>query len=207
MNLDGIWQEAETRYPWLAAHKPLKTPELLRFYEQLFTTDGPFEKVVELGIYRGGSIVLWNEALHPAKLVGIDLDPEREEIASALGRYLEATASGERVRTYWRTAQHDAERIPEIARQEFEGAIDLVIDDCSHIYTPTRLSFLMLFPLLRSGGAYVIEDWGTDRLPDFHDPAGTMIGLLREMIDFIYRGEMAVADVTINASCALIRKR
>ena len=32
-------------------------------------------------------------------------------------------------------------------------------DDCSHEYQPTRASFNELFPRLRSGGAYVIEDW------------------------------------------------
>ena len=37
--------------------------------------------------------------------------------------------------------------------------LDLVIDDASHLYGPTMASFEVLFPRLRPGGLYVIEDW------------------------------------------------
>ena len=37
-----------------------------------------------------------------------------------------------------------------------------MIDDASHLLDPTRSSFDVLFPLLRPGGVYVIEDWGVD---------------------------------------------
>jgi hypothetical protein len=40
--------------------------------------------------------------------------------------------------------------------------LDLVIDDASHLLGPTRSSFNVLFPLLRPGGVYVIEDWSVD---------------------------------------------
>src|SRR5699024_9360323 len=33
------------------------------------------------------------------------------------------------------------------------------VDDASHLVEPTRRSFEVLFPLLRPGGRYVIEDW------------------------------------------------
>jgi hypothetical protein len=36
--------------------------------------------------------------------------------------------------------------------------LDLVLDDCSHLYEPTRASFNEPFPRLRPRGAYVIED-------------------------------------------------
>ena len=37
--------------------------------------------------------------------------------------------------------------------------LDLVVDDASHYLDPTRASFDVLFPRLRPGGLYVIEDW------------------------------------------------
>ena len=40
-----------------------------------------------------------------------------------------------------------------------DAPLDLVVDDCSHLYEPTRASFNELFPRLRPGGLYVIEDW------------------------------------------------
>jgi len=42
--------------------------------------------------------------------------------------------------------------------------IDLVIDDASHLLDETRASFETLFPLMRPGGIYVIEDWNSDHL-------------------------------------------
>lgn len=38
--------------------------------------------------------------------------------------------------------------------------MDLVVDDASHFYHETRESFRTLFPLLRPGGLYIVEDWG-----------------------------------------------
>lgn len=38
------------------------------------------------------------------------------------------------------------------------GKPDIIIDDCSHHKEPTIRSFEILFPLLRSGGLYCIED-------------------------------------------------
>ena len=37
--------------------------------------------------------------------------------------------------------------------------MDLIFDDASHLYEPTRSSFETLFPLLPEGGLYIIEDW------------------------------------------------
>ena len=44
-----------------------------------------------------------------------------------------------------------------------------MIDDCSHQYEPTRESFEILFPLLRPGGWYIIEDWAWDLQRPFQD--------------------------------------
>ena len=45
--------------------------------------------------------------------------------------------------------------------------VDLVIDDASHRYPETVASFEVLFPRLRTGGLYVIEDWTAEhRLGD-----------------------------------------
>ena len=40
--------------------------------------------------------------------------------------------------------------------------IDLVIDDASHRLAETRSSFESLFPHVRPGGLFIIEDWRCD---------------------------------------------
>jgi hypothetical protein len=129
------------------------------------------KRCLELGMWKGGSAVLWAEVLRPSKYVGIDL-LDAEGVPS-LRQYLQERGMGERIRTYWRTDQADAERLREIVEVEFDGPIDLIIDDASHAYGPTRKSFETLFPYLGPGGAYVIEDWTWHFSPEMreHFPA------------------------------------
>ena len=58
-----------------------------------------------------------------------------------------------------RSTRATGAHIRQLVESELGGPIDLVIDDASHAYHPTLLSFEALFPLLRSGGCYAIEDW------------------------------------------------
>jgi hypothetical protein len=67
------------------------------------------------------------------------------------------------VHAYYGIDQADATALRRIVAGEFAGApVDLVIDVASHVLAPTRSSFNVLFPLLRPGGVYVIEDWSVD---------------------------------------------
>lgn len=54
-----------------------------------------------------------------------------------------------------------------LIRDEFTGPIDIVIDDASHLYGPTKRSFETLFPELRPGGLYIIEDWAWAHWPSY----------------------------------------
>lgn len=77
---------------------------------------------------------------------------------------------GERIRTYWKTNQADKARLRTIVETEFDGPLDLVIDDASHLYRQTRASFEALFPLFVPGGLYIIEDWAWDHWREFSSP-------------------------------------
>jgi hypothetical protein len=52
-------------------------------------------------------------------------------------------------------------------KTEFSGPLDLIIDDASHMYGLTKTSFETLFPLLRPGGLYIIEDWAWGHWQEF----------------------------------------
>jgi hypothetical protein len=52
-----------------------------------------------------------------------------------------------------------------VAVGELQGApLDLVIDDASHRLRETISSFEVLFPLLRPGGLFLLEDWDWQHL-------------------------------------------
>jgi predicted O-methyltransferase YrrM len=118
--------------------------------------------VVELGIKQGGSTALLHAAGRPERLVSIELD---EVPPARLIEYIEQHGLHEIVRPHFGVDQADRERVAAIIAAELRGRpIDLVIDDASHLLAETRTSFEILFPLVRPGGVYVIEDWQGDRL-------------------------------------------
>lgn len=138
-----------------------KPTDLIEAYARLIELGGP-ETIVELGIAGGGSTALLALLAAPRKLVAVELDPDP---ISGLTEFIHARGLANRVRPFYGVNQADRDRLTEIVEQEFEsGPIDLVIDDASHLLEETRASFEILFPRLRPGGLYVIEDWSAHHL-------------------------------------------
>lgn len=118
--------------------------------------------VVEVGLADGGSLALAVLATEPHRHVGLELDPHR---LGALDELIARCGAGDRFRTHFGVDQADRRRVAEIVDAEFGDApLDVVIDDASHLLEPTRATFEVLFPRLRPGGVYLIEDWNWDHL-------------------------------------------
>jgi predicted O-methyltransferase YrrM len=134
----------------------LKTREMLDQYRALADHISG-ANVVELGIARGGSAAWLALELRPAKLVAVDIVDDRVEALDAL---IADRGLSDVVRPHYGIDQADRAGLAELVRAELGGAsIDVVIDDASHLLTPTRTSFETLFPLVRPGGLYIFEDW------------------------------------------------
>lgn len=100
-------------------------------------------KLLEIGIYKGSSLRMWKDYLPAAQIVGVDIDPavtkhEDERVKVYIGdqtnrRFLEGIASS-------------------------EGPFDFVIDDGGHRAVQQKTSLEVLWPHVKPGGVYVIED-------------------------------------------------
>jgi SAM-dependent methyltransferase len=124
------------------------------------------KNILDLGICKGGSIALCNELFSPKRLVGVDKRSERVDL---LDKYAAKQSFPDAIRLHYDTFQDDPEALSSILRDDFrDEPLDLVVDDCSHMYEPTRVSLNYLFPRLRPGGVYVIEDWGWAHWPAKH---------------------------------------
>jgi Methyltransferase domain len=121
--------------------------------------------ILELGMWDGGSLAFWFEYFAPDKLVGIDL--EQKQDTPYFQRYKAERGLEQRIKSYWGTDQGDSAKLRDIVQAEFQGPLDLVIDDASHMYDLTKKSFETLFPLLHPGGLYVIEDWAWGHWAEF----------------------------------------
>lgn len=122
----------------------------LRSYEEYFDKLQDREvRLLELGVYKGGSLLLWRDYFQKGLIVGLDLNPIQLDDPSG------------RIRTY-SGQQQDTSLLDLIAAETAPGGFDVIIDDCSHIGELTRISFWHLFDNhLKPGGLYVIEDWST----------------------------------------------
>ena len=147
-----------------------KTEFLVDQYENFWSFRRDFypQNILELGVWDGGSVAFWFERFQPQKHVGIDIQQKHD--SRYFQQYVAQRNLNNRIKVYWGTDQADSQRIREIVAQEFHEPLDLVIDDASHVYNWTKASFETLFPYLRPGGLYIIEDWAWGYWKEFQAP-------------------------------------
>jgi predicted O-methyltransferase YrrM len=120
--------------------------------------------VFELGIFDGGSTALLAQLFRPRHLVAVDIEPDRVALLDA---FIDAHGLSDSVHAYYGVDQADRARLEEIVTTEFGSEpLDLVIDDASHLLPETTASFNVLFPRLRPGGLFVLEDWSWQHFRD-----------------------------------------
>lgn len=121
-----------------------KGHDYLRHYELFLSTllDEPFT-LIELGCYTGASLKMWKEYYAKAHIIGVDLD--------------EKLARLEEERISFVCSDAVADDLPQ-KLSKFNENIMCIIDDCSHAWGDQRRTFEMLFPMVNSGGFYIIED-------------------------------------------------
>jgi hypothetical protein len=143
-------------------------------------------RVVEIGVggyanpsAGGESLRMWKRYFPRGLVFGLDIVPKHGVDAPRI-----RTIQGD---------QGDPGALRAIAEQH--GPFDLVIDDGSHVNEHVLTTFGALFPHVREGGFYVIEDLWTAYCPGFGgdaenlNNAGTSLGLLKNLIDLIHYEE------------------
>jgi hypothetical protein len=75
------------------------------------------------------------------------------------------------------------------------GELDIIIDDGSHVNSHVITSFKCLFPKLKSGGIYVVEDTQTSYWPEYGgnvedmDNKSTMMGYFKSLVNGVNHQE------------------
>jgi Methyltransferase domain len=148
----------------------------LPIYDQLLEPYvGAKVKMLEIGVFKGGSLKLWRKFLgDEAVIFGIDINPD---CVAYDGGYASV-----------RIGSQDDPGFLRGVVSEMNG-IDVVLDDGSHVAAHQRTSFDVLFPLLSEGGLYIIEDMHTAYWPEFDGglkKQGTAVEFLKSKIDEIH---------------------
>lgn len=123
-------------------------------------------RMLEIGISQGGSLDIWRRYFGPdALIIGVDIDP--------------------RCRGY--EDGHTLVRIGSQADPAFLQALaaefsdfDVILDDGGHTMEQQLTSFEMLYPTVRPGGIYMVEDCHTS----YHAQYGGGLGKSGTFIEF-----------------------
>jgi predicted O-methyltransferase YrrM len=134
----------------------VKTPAIVNRLATAISDVEP-DRIIQLGIFKGGSTALLASLAKPRRLTAVELN---HEPVDALEEFITARGLCGVVSTHYGVDQIDTATLASLLRDDHDGEpLDLVVDDASHLYRETRASFELLFPRLRHGGVYIIEDW------------------------------------------------
>lgn len=116
--------------------------------------------ILAVGIFQGGSVLISASQWPNATISAIDIDKENP----AVRRHLERMGYADRVHLHYETRQENEAGVL-TALASLPSSPDLVIDDASHLYGPTRKTFETVFPRMLPGSKYIIEDWAVGLWP------------------------------------------
>lgn len=117
-----------------------------------------FTKVGEIGVFFGASILMWKEYFPYAVIHGLDAFQGLQGNGNRFEGYLDFYNQMEK-NPDARIKLHVMDQSKREDLENFrEENFDLLLDDGSHLMKDQQLSLGILFPLVKSGGYYVIED-------------------------------------------------
>lgn len=164
----------------------------LPMYRAIAADLGPDARVCEVGIAAGAGLRMFRELFPGGMLVGVDQRESCRHTCAELAHIV--------------IADQDHPALAAMLRKSF-GFFDLVVDDASHDGRLTAMTYAQLWPMVRPGGYYVIEDWyvGFPSWPSYDD---SMLDLARGFLDFLERKPEAggVESVTYEYGLIIIRK-
>ena len=157
-------------------------------YHRIVRELGPAARVCEAGVFFGGSLATWQVLFPDGLVAGIDNSPH--------ALWPDGTIE---IR-----AEQDDPALPAMLR-EHSPEWDLVIDDASHDGALTARTLELLWPLVRPGGFYVIEDWftGYGDYPGFDD---SMLRLAESLLQRLHE-DTDTEDITYRHGMAILRKK
>lgn len=174
-------------------------------YLKLAAEIGPSGRVCEVGIAGGGSLTMWQQLFPLGTVCGVDSAPEGTLIDGVRG-----------TRTHW--PEGTLQLLSEQTDPELPGRLrevhpqwDLIVDDASHEGTATTRTFELLWPLVRPGGYYVVEDWNgaflNTRQPGSPYPWGPgILHAVQELLRLLWDRDAECDEITYRYGLAIVHR-
>jgi glycosyltransferase involved in cell wall biosynthesis len=110
-------------------------------------------KILEIGVFRGASLLLWKDAFPKSQIYGIDKNTRVWKEAGLITD--EVMSHNSRIKVF-----HGRQEDTDFLRKDVvpHGKFDIIIDDGGHKGFEQQPSFDILWDSLNEGGWYIIED-------------------------------------------------
>ena len=145
-------------------------------------------KLIEIGVggyenphYGGNSLRMWKKYFKKGEIYGIDI-------------FDKSNLEEKRVKIF-KGNQADKTFLSQVMKEV--GKPDIVIDDGSHNNDDIISSFKYLFPKLKSGGLYVVEDTQTSYLDEYGgdkrnlNAVFTTMNFFKNLVDYVNENELS----------------
>lgn len=173
--------------------KSTKVHGFTKKYEQYFEPirDLPL-KLLEIGVQSGASLRMWKQYFPNAQIVGLDyfdvMPMEEERIKIVQGQ------------------QND---IKVLEGALLNGPFDIIIDDGSHQNPDIMASFEYLFPRMKPGGIYVIEDTTCTYWDKTHNVGpNTTMAKMKQLVDDVNSGgKTGIGDIRKDSQDPVFKER
>ena len=137
--------------------------------------------ILEIGIYDGASLKMWEEFYGYPNIIGVDILEKKQY-------------ENQNIRTVVADQGNPTDLLSKCTALVPE--YDIIIDDGSHIIDHQISSLVTLFPCLKSGGTYIMEDLHTSFIHGEFNPRGDPM----TAYDFLYKVSKKMEIETVNAT-------
>ena len=161
--------------------KSSRVHHFTKHYEVYFELLRDFPlKILEIGVQSGASLRMWKQYFPKAQIYGID--------------YYDVDVMEEDRIKVIRGQQKDPKVLEEVL---LHGPFDIIIDDGSHKNPDIMASFEYLFPRMKPGGIYVIEDTTCTYWGKTHNTGeNTTMAKMKQLLDDVNGGgKTGIGDI------------
>lgn len=135
-----------------------------------------FLSVLEIGVAQGQSIRMWTDYFTKATIHGADISKASESCESYSNR----------IKFHLMDQRNEAQ----LKNLQQFSPFDLIIDDGNHLWMEQILTFNTLFPYVRKGGIYIVEDTSTSYWKEYNNNPISPVEFFKTLVDYVHlKGE------------------
>ena len=139
------WYPNDLLFQLCLKHSPTKTKHdyIKRYNFHFEKIRHDVKKILEIGVYHGRSLKVWQDYFPNAEIYGIDIDPNCKKFEDERTKIIICDQNDD----------NQLKKVPDDLKD-----FDIILDDGSHKYEHIIKSFSYLYSCLKHDGFYVVED-------------------------------------------------